>query len=344
MKCALCKINDANKKNTHYLTDSIIRSCLNEEGLNVREKGFYFDMSSNNGPFVQFNYQRNVSLEKLENSLGRESTDLEIEKAKQIPFSVDFVFCSQCESLFCEIEEDFTTNILPHFRNKNLSNIENLAFKEVKTIRLFFYIQIWRTAICEKLFKISYETNEKLRSLIYGYRLAQEEDIKEYPLSITYLETSTIEEFTENCVMIMNHSNPNFIIMNDFVIQFYELADNITYFDFYGLNEITDYKSFVNKDEDSFIIKIIHNEDRKNIFSRYIKEEQVKRTLEFLNNLIIDIWSKSFGVYPNSEIIAEFINIIVGNDEFNILQYSEENIKKHTFEFITQKIRENGIQ
>ncbi|MBK8657107.1 MAG: hypothetical protein IPN20_25120 [Haliscomenobacter sp.] len=38
--CALCAKNEANKKNTHYLTDGIIRSCLNEDGSNVREKGF----------------------------------------------------------------------------------------------------------------------------------------------------------------------------------------------------------------------------------------------------------------------------------------------------------------
>ena len=143
--------------------------------------------------------------------------------------------------------------------------------------------------------------------------------------------------------MIMNHTNPNLIIMNDFVIQFYESDDSIAYFDFYGLNQIADYKSYINKKEDSFIIKIIHNEDRKAIFSGYIHEEQVKPALEYFKDLIINIWCKSFGVNPNSEIIKEFIDSLVGNDEFKILQYTKENIVNHTHEFITQKVQNNSV-
>ena len=97
MTCALCRQREADKKNTHFLTDSIIRTCLNENGENVREKGFYFDVS-NDSPFVEFNFQRRTTLEKLKTALGRDPNDGEIKKAKQIPFSVDFVFCSECEN------------------------------------------------------------------------------------------------------------------------------------------------------------------------------------------------------------------------------------------------------
>ena len=84
MKCALCKTNDADKKNTHFLTDSIIRTCLNENGENIREKGFYFDIS-NDTPFVDFNFQRHTTVEKLISTLGREPNEEEIEKAKILP-------------------------------------------------------------------------------------------------------------------------------------------------------------------------------------------------------------------------------------------------------------------
>jgi hypothetical protein len=83
--CALCKENTADKTNIHHLTDGIIRSCLNQDGSGEREKGFYFDVS-NNTAFVEFNFQRGTSIDKLEESLGRQSTDEEIDKAKQIPF------------------------------------------------------------------------------------------------------------------------------------------------------------------------------------------------------------------------------------------------------------------
>ena len=46
MKCALCQDREANKRNTHYLSDGIIRKCLNIGGTNERERGFYFDISN----------------------------------------------------------------------------------------------------------------------------------------------------------------------------------------------------------------------------------------------------------------------------------------------------------
>jgi len=61
MICALCKNREADKKNTHYLTDGIIRSCLNQDGSGDREKGFYFDLS-NKSSYVEFNFQRETSV------------------------------------------------------------------------------------------------------------------------------------------------------------------------------------------------------------------------------------------------------------------------------------------
>ena len=92
MTCKLCKQKEADKKNTHYLTDSIIRSCLNEDGVNVREKGYMFEVS-NSTPFIDFNFQRETSQNSILEALGREPTEEEIENAKQIAYSVDYVFC-----------------------------------------------------------------------------------------------------------------------------------------------------------------------------------------------------------------------------------------------------------
>jgi len=58
--------------------------------------------------------------------LGRQPTDEEIENAKKIPFSVDYVFCNQCENLFSEIENFFIDIILPKFRNSDLDDINNI--------------------------------------------------------------------------------------------------------------------------------------------------------------------------------------------------------------------------
>ncbi|HKC67338.1 MAG TPA: hypothetical protein VKG26_03860, partial [Bacteroidia bacterium] len=84
MKCALCQKNESDKKNTHYLTDSIIRSCLNYDGGNERETGFYYDISSSK-LFIDFNFQHDTSVGAIEEELGRSATDEEIEKAKAVP-------------------------------------------------------------------------------------------------------------------------------------------------------------------------------------------------------------------------------------------------------------------
>ena len=183
MICELCKEKEANKKNTHYLTDSIIRTCLNLDGVNERETGFYFDVS-NNTPFVDFNFQRGTSIPKLEESLGREVTEEEIEKAKKIPFSVDHVFCSQCEDIFTSIETPFIKTILPQFRQNDLTGTNRIIVTQNKTVKLFFYLQIWRTAICEEVYDLTEQTMESLRLTILNSNTIENYDIPNLPLHI----------------------------------------------------------------------------------------------------------------------------------------------------------------
>ena len=93
MTCKCCNKKDADKKNTHYLTDAIIRKCLNENGTNYREKGFMFGLS-NKSPFVEFGFQRETKTQSIIDALGRQPSDDEINEAKKNAFSVDFFFCA----------------------------------------------------------------------------------------------------------------------------------------------------------------------------------------------------------------------------------------------------------
>src|SRR5690606_8920606 len=127
MKCALCLDREANKKNTHYLSDGVIRKCLNIGGTNERERGYYFDISNGN-PFVEFNFQR-IDEVNLEKGLGRAPTEEELENARQIPFSVDYVFCGVCEASFRDFESKFSNDIIPKLRNADLAGINHLTFK-----------------------------------------------------------------------------------------------------------------------------------------------------------------------------------------------------------------------
>jgi len=182
MICKLCKINEANKKNTHYLTDNIIRSCLNIEGVNQREKGFMFDMF-NNKAFMDFGFQRETPISSVESALGREATETEIEKAKQNAFSVDYVFCKTCEDLFTNIETNFTNEILPRLRGNDLTGLKEIRFKEKILIRQFFLLQVWRTSVCDDGFNISATLDTLLRNFILGKDISEEE-ITAIPLNI----------------------------------------------------------------------------------------------------------------------------------------------------------------
>ncbi len=340
MTCALCKEREANKKNTHFLTDGIIRSCLNLDGSKEREKGFYFDLSNDNA-FIEFNFQRGTSIDKLKSSLGREVTDEEIEKAKSIPFSVDNVFCSVCENYFTEIESKFINELLPSFRNTDLTDKDITNLTDIKTVRLFFYIQVWRTAVCDDTLKISANTSENLRQIILNYKTVDVNEIKHYPLAITYLQTIGNEaEYTTNYVGYTSDRNPNLIIMNDFVIQFYESPDTVKFFNFYGLTTEQNYEQLINFNEEQFVVNIFQNERRKQFLQEFIRTERVKQTIQYYADRFGELWLKLFGVHPPIQTTQEYLKELTSGDEFNVLKYTKESVLEVTAKFVHRKINQ----
>lgn len=336
--CALCLENSANKKNTHYLTDGIIRICLNQDGSGEREKGFYFDVS-NNSAFVEFNFQRSTSIEKLEESLGREATDEEIDKAKQVPFSVDNIFCSQCEQKFTDIETQFIDNILPRFRDSDLNEISTIEIPENKLFRLFMYLQIWRTHICEESFNLPQAVAENIRLFILKTEGYETSEISFYPLSVSYLETTGgNEEYTSNFVGLTNDKNPFLIFFNDFIIQFYESHALINFKEIHGLNQQDNFQDYINENEQVFLVPIKHNKQRKELLKAFITAEKVKQTVDFYANGFKRLWFTLFGVMPPNIIVKEYIDSLVAGD-FDILKYSKRNIVELTRKFIEGKIK-----
>lgn len=335
MICALCQDKEANKKNTHYLSDGIIRKCLNIGGSNERERGFYFDISNDN-PFVEFNFQR-IDEVNLEKALGRQPTEEELENARQIPFSVDFVFCDVCEKSFTDFESQFSLRILPKLRNSVLSEVESLKTNEIYLVRMFCYIQIWRNSICEETFKLNPETQESLRQIILN---KQTDNINRFPLLITYLETLGGDKaFTENYVGSTSDKNPYLIFMNDFIIQFYDNEESIKFDEFYGLNNPEDFEDYINIQESDIKIKILHNEERKKLLYNIIRVEKVKHTLDFLSKTFDLMWQRLFYSYPPLQIKCDYINGLVYGDDFSVLKYSRQQIAEYTEQFIWNRIR-----
>ena len=340
MTCPLCNDKEGTKKNTHYLTDGIIRTTLNQEGSNEREKGLYFNMSNISGS-VEFNFQRATNVEKLEKGLGRETTDEEIERAKRIPFSVDDVFCPSCEDVFTEIEKKMFDNFLPKVRKVNLDGVSKLEFDEIKTIRLFFYLQIWRTSICVEHFNISETSLDKLRLFIFEHETITKEEIYKYPLAITYLQTKGKQEnYTQNLVGHTNDSNPYLIFMNDFIIQFYDNHDAIKYFDFHNLNNKDNFRDFINYKEDKFVIKVIPDEQRIEFNKSVMGESKGKPLVDLCVSNFVNMYQIVFGVTPTRRVIEEYLAKIIDKNHHSITRYNMETLKRKTVDYIGELIKE----
>lgn len=327
--CKFCQINEANKKNTHYLTDAIIRSCLNIEGSNNREKGLYFAINSKN-PFIEFNFQR-LDEQSIENVIGRKPTDEEIENAKQIPFSVDYIFCNECEKKFTDIETEFIDKILPKFRQNDLAGLNSILIKENLICRNFFYLQIFRSAICEEAFALPLEFIDELRKILF-------EKIEDYliPLSVTYLQTTGgNENYTENYIGYTSDKNPFIIFMNDFIIQCYDKSENIKQLELHGLNDDA-YKKFINSNEEAFIFNIFQNDKRKEFLKNLITNEKVKQTITTFENLFDQIWIKLFGTAAPSFQKDNYIQSVANQSKEKLNSLSQEEMYNFTFSYLVK--------
>lgn len=333
--CKLCGEQEATKKNTHYLTDAIIRTALNENGVNIREKGYYFNLSSDI-PGIDFNFQRHTSTEKIESHLGRNVTDEEIQKAvSEIPFSVDFVFCPNCEKLFTEIENPFIDKVLPQLRSGNLVDLESIALLEVKTTRLFFLLQILRTSLSVPDFKISDQILHQLKHLILNHKEIDISEINIFPLAISYLlNAGDANEKTGNMVGYNTDVAPNIIYLNDFVIQFFESGMDVVSLKKPFIENHSAELKYVNYREiDQINMKIINDDERK-IFALEINKPKMDAIIQEIRNNFTTYYFTFFQVRPDTHVIEGCVNFIINSELDEIEKYSVDAIKRKMAEYM----------
>lgn len=341
MTCKLCKSREADKTNTHCLTDGIIRSALNFDGGSSskrdRNKGLYYDFSTDS-PFIGFGFQQSTPIEKVLKELGREPTDEEIEAAKKIPYAVDYCFCSKCEAHFGVIEDRFMSLVvIPRFRSADLSNVTEILLPEAALTNLFFYLQLWRSAVCLDGFSLPGEVAERLRLIILGYDSMLDEEIRQFPLSVTYMETSGGNfKYTENLVGFTSGKNPYLLFMNDLIVQFFESYEDIKKLDFHGLND-EDYRMYTNPVGEDFIVKIFSDSKRKG-FLRSILETNVELKTKQIREGFTRAWIMVTRMDPPVELVDEFMTFVATSDKEPGVPYTEEMIVSKTREFISNKL------
>lgn len=332
--CALCGVKVANKPNTHYLTDMIIRKCLNHGGSKGREKGSCFEISTHQTS-VAYHFQRGVLPEIIEGIIGRTFTDKENLQERKIPFSVDCVFCSECEKYFTKHETNFSNRILPKFRKMIPHNTEEVVIRgtDISKLRLFFYIQLWRSCICGRL-----PLPDPLQQKLHDYILHSgnhTDEINDIPLSITYLETRKDEDYTGNIVAFGTTCNPYVIFMNDFVVQVYDSLENKHFCELYGINELNNFEKYINVSENEFRVKVVNDEKRKKIMEKLMKE-QAERFYCGLQDIFMRVSWYLYGRLPEPNQFDEFM-IRINNKPIGI-RYSKSEIVKELYNYFTGRV------
>ena len=171
-----------------------------------------------------------------------------------------------------------------------------------------------------------------------NFKTVDVSEIKHYPLAITYLQTIGNEaEYTTNFVSYDINRNPNLIIMNDFVIQFYESPELIKFFNFYGLTTEQNYEKLINFNEEQFVVNIFQNERRKKFLHEF-RTESAKQTIQNYADRFRELWFKCSGVYPPNQTTQKYLKELTSGDEFNVHKYTKENVFKITVKFVKENL------
>lgn len=302
--CALCKVHKADKQNTHYLSDAIIRRNLNLDGGNSRETGFYYTLGDE--PYAKFGFQRNTNIDSVQQELQREPTIDECKAARNNPFSVNDTFCKDCEDKFTSIETKFINEILPKIRKLN-SDSKEISIEDTKTTRLFFLLQLWRSSICDSDFNLPKDIEEIMRKILLNSNDCNLDELKQFPISVSFLITDGDEkEFTNNITgFISDEKYTKVIIMNDFILQYYNPQNEFWFDNLYGINELKDYHQYINVNEEKFVMKVIANDKRLKILNN-MQQAKAKEYVHYWIGLFLQQWSTHFEKKPSTQVIAEF--------------------------------------
>lgn len=154
-KCLICQEREATKKNSHIIPSFLVAMVTSYDGSYKRDKEILFLIKNFNtkiytGNLPSTEYDRlfdDLTEERIEN-------ELKINTAAQ-----DYIFCPKCESDLSQYLEAPYASCLNG--NKKIAN----------EIPLIFWISvIWRMSVTGNSgFKLSIDTEEKLRNIIHSY-------------------------------------------------------------------------------------------------------------------------------------------------------------------------------
>lgn len=291
-ECKLCKSHAANQTGSHIIPFFLIKSLVNENPQDKRDKEQSFKISSSQ--LVSFYMGRNLSPEKIGGLLGRELTDEEIQKNLN-HYTCDNVLCSFCEKRLQIIESRFSNVVYTKIKNSNrLALHKKLKFTDnikvqPELVRLFFLTIIWRCAVTHFLnLKLEPAVQEKMRKILHLGLSDKDEtlndsldlikdDVKEFPMGLLYEVTP--DDSTRNfCFSHQNNRAPYYFIFNEFIVLFYHKRKTMyqALDACFGLETLR-FKPLINFREDVFRIGLVEKNEWSAMRQALIKH--VARTI-----------------------------------------------------------------
>ena len=332
--CKLCKSVFADKTGSHMLTAWLIASAFNTKGQK-RDNEIIHKLDGELFRFPFFG--RSVSLEKIEESIGRELSDREIVIQKNI-FIEDYVFCKKCEKRLKTIEDAFLEKVHRKLDKEKFNNKDLAILNEGLITRVFFYSLIWRVSVSKFIgFKLPQNLENKLQDIINKtLELTLERTIQNFnkyssnilgfPLIIVKLEKT--EHPTEMPILFhLKYKRPFSIIINDYVILFYEKKRHLRSVkqSFFGITDMINPSELLNYNESDFKIGYLEEEKVKEIIKKIV-EMQVEDEFNKMRQLYIEMFKNKFGRYPGKHLIKKFLKELVINDKKLGVKRTKESI------------------
>ncbi len=352
MKCNLCKINEADKTGSHFLTLSFIKTAINEAGRGERDREIVFKLTSGKDLDIEPYFGRKILPEAIDKVLNSEVKFDDFIKNHN-PFVEDYLFCTECENRFAIIEGYFISNLYLKIKSNLLETERDSKGNRVIKIdsqkglltRLFFYVQLWRTSISKHSFKLDEKIENSLRKIIFNCLEKNIDatldkckenklEILSHPLTVTYWETEihTENKFENTTNLIYFHDKskrPYFVIINDFVIRLYRNKRhlNTTPNHFFGFTDLIDTTEHINIDQDEFTIGVLVDSHRRKILDGVIGQP-VEMFFKNWKKRIKEFHIQIFGFTPTEYVLKGILLEIIYSDEITLDKYNSEYVIK----------------
>ncbi|OXA70458.1 hypothetical protein B0A67_15695 [Flavobacterium aquidurense] len=323
---------------------------LNPLDENKRGYGSSYNISSNK--FLDVFFERKLDSQKINEVLGREITDEEIENLVD-HYAVKYILCKNCEDKFERIENYFNITVFKEvFNNKHKQVIINnnqiihlLENANNNIVRLFILSLIWRASIVKfDNFILNHRDQEQIRKLLNECldldinelekkTIYHQKKIRSYPLML--FSTRFFSDTTSNLVHIDKSTSPYFFKINEYIILLGTKQNQIRFNTnaFYGLSKYINYNESININEETIKITEISGSD----FHSIKDEIFTKIGDEFIIQLVTIFTSLYHSFYGNlapKEIVQNFLDDFIDEDITIAEKYSPGNIKKKISEYL----------